>query len=240
MPSVAAASPAIPKQPRPDALVAAAIARAERRREKLEELSTLGMGLAREFAGRAERMPEDAEPRHDPARAFASVSRAVRLTLAHEARIDPEILALGNSSAPSCARAAAPRKPAAEKPAPESLPAIVFGPEAVRVRDTVWSAIEVEFGAFDGAMEALDELHERLTDRETQETIVSRSWRDSVEAICADLGLPLDWSRWSDETGFAGEPGKPRVKWNMLWTYDPKRSEQRRRKRQGAGPPPDG
>ena len=90
-----------------------------------------------------------------------------------------------------------------------------LGPESLRVRDAVWSAINAEFGEFDGAMGALDELHERLTEHEIQDRIASRPWRETVEAICGDLGLAPDWSRWSDETGFIGLVGKPDVKWNM-------------------------
>ena len=84
-------------------------------------------------------------------------------------------------------------------------------------------------------MDALDGLHERLIEFETQDRFLSRPWRECVDAICADLGLTPDWSRWSEETGFVGPVGKPDVKWNMLWSHDPKRSELRRRRK--AEPP---
>ena len=207
----------------------AAVARAEARRAVLERLTEIGMELAEEIRERNVKAPLHPEPRHDPGRAFAHVSRAVRLTLAFAARIDADILALRNGEAQG--RCALAPKRAADKPVAAYPSALALGPEGVRVRDAVGSAIEAEFGEFDGAMGALDELHERLVDYETQDSFASRPWRDCVEAICADLGLEPDWSRWSEETGFVGPVGKPDVKWTMMWSYDPKRAERRRRRK---------
>ena len=211
----------------------AAIERAEARRAVLERLVEVGMELVEEIRGRNVKAPYHPEPRHDPARAFAHVSRAVRLTLAFAGRIDAEILAMRKGEI------VAPPKRAADKPAayPSTL---ALGPEGIRVRDAVVSAIHAEFSEWDGAMGALDELHERLVEYERDDRFSSRPWRECVEAICADLGLEPDWSRWSDETGFAGPAGKPDVKWHMLWKYDAKRSElRRRRKAERLGKPPD-
>ena len=217
----------------PDPYVAEAIARAEVHRAMAERLAVIGMELAEEIRERSVQAALHPEPRHDPCRAFALVSRAVRLSLAFAARIDMDIIAMRKGEPTSLARTGAGRRPAAppEKPAMASSPPRALGPEGVRVRDAVWSAINAEFEAFDGAMGALDELHERLIDYEIQDRLASRPWRETVEAICADLGLAPDWSRWSDETGFIGPVGKPDVKWNMLWNYDPKRAEHRRRRR---------
>ncbi len=214
--------------------VAAAIARAEARRGVLERIVVVGMELVEDIRERTVNAPGHPEPRHDPARAFAHVSRAVRLTLAFEARIDADIaMRNGDTTSPSKSgagsRCAAPSKRAAETPARAYPTTLALGPEGVRVRDAVGSAIEAEFDAFDGAMGALDELHERLVDYERRDSFAERPWRDCVEAICADLGLEPDWSRWSDAAGFAGPVGKPDVKWTMLWRYDPKRAEARRR-----------
>ena len=211
-----------------DPHVVAAIARAEARRAVLEKLTEVGMELVEEIRDRNVKAAYHPEPRHDPARAFALVSRAVRLTLAFEARIDAEILAMRKGDV------IAPAKRAAEKPAayPSTL---ALGPVGVRVRDTVVSAIHAEFDAWNGAMGALDELHERLVDYERQESFAARTWRECVDAICADLGLEPDWNRWSDDKGFIGPVGKPDVKWDMLWKYDPKRSELRRQRK--AQPP---
>ena len=231
-----------------DPEIDAAVARAERRRGKLERLSDIGMDLAEQVgAHAAAAMAAVNETKGgDPCRSFAAVSRAVRMMLALETRIDQQILALRNLQARSPGRSITVRPPAAPlKPAVTPVSAIPLGPDAVRVRDAVWSAIDAERDAFDGAMEALDELHERLTDREPQDGVSARSFRDKVKAICADLGLAPDWNGWSDETGFAVDPDKPRVKWHMLWAYDARRAEQRRRREAermasaGAGPPPD-
>ena len=209
---------------------AGAITRAELRRAKLERLSDIGMELAEEIRERNVQAPLHPEPRHDPCRGFALVSRAVRLTLAFEARIDADIIAMRQGKPTSFDRPVAARRSAAplQKPLAASRP---LGPEAVRVRDAVQSAIHAKFDAWDGAMGALDELHERLIEYEIAERFVDRPWRECVDAICADLGLQPDWSGWSEETGFAAPPGKPNVKWNMLWSYDPKRSEARRRRK---------
>ena len=209
--------------------LADAVARAEARRAVLERLTVVGMELVEEIRERHVQAPLHPEPRHDPARAFALVSRAVRLTLAFEARIDADILAMrrGDVLSPKWRRSA--DKPIAY---PSTL---ALGHEGLRVRDAVQSAINAEFDAWDGAMGALDELHERLIEYERQERFVSRPWRECVKVICADLGLTPDWSGWSEETGFAAPAGKPDVKWTMLWSYDPKRSELRRRNAERLG-----
>ncbi len=80
----------------PDTHRAAMIARAACRRETLEELTRVGMALSKEIAIRMIDGPYHPELRHDPGRSFAAVSRAVRLTLVLEAKVDRQILALCN------------------------------------------------------------------------------------------------------------------------------------------------
>src|SRR5271165_5478725 len=85
------------------------VARAEQRLAMLRELAELGMALTRELTRRtlqtSEALPAaDANaksasraipgPRHDPAESFARLSRAVRLTLALEAKAEEELSAL--------------------------------------------------------------------------------------------------------------------------------------------------
>jgi hypothetical protein len=223
----------------PDPHVAAAIARAEVRRAQLERLVVIGMELAEEIRERHVQAPLHPEPRHDPCRGFASVSRAVRLTLAFAARIDADLDAMRKGEPTSMK----PLSPGRRRAAPPEGPTFASGspralcPEGVRVRDAVESAINAEFAEWDGAMGALDELHERLIDYETRDRFASLPWRECVEAICADMGLEPDWSRWSEETGFIGPIGKPDVKWNTLWSYDPKRADARRRRRAGRPEP---
>ena len=90
-----------PSAPPTDASLDAAIARAERRLAMLERLAEIGMALAEEIGARNVNAPYHPEPRHDPARSFAVVSRAVRLTLAFEVRIEAALVALRNGETPS-------------------------------------------------------------------------------------------------------------------------------------------
>ena len=82
--------------PRAEAYLATMIERAEARRVMLEELGAIGMAMSREIATRWIDGPYHPEPRNDPARAFAAVSRSVRLTLAQQVRIDTQVLAWCN------------------------------------------------------------------------------------------------------------------------------------------------
>ena len=90
-----------PSAPPTDASLDAPIAHAERRLAMLERLAEIGMALAEEIGARNVNAPYHPEPRHDPARSFAAVSRAVRLTLALEVRIEAALVALRNGETPS-------------------------------------------------------------------------------------------------------------------------------------------
>ena len=46
-------------------------------------------------------------------------------------------------------------------------------------------------------------VHERLSESEEFDALLSRPWRDCIEAICADLGLSPDWSAGLEDDGFA-------------------------------------
>jgi hypothetical protein len=206
--------------------VADAIARAELRRT---QLVLIGMELAEEIRERNVQAPLHPEPRHDPARAFALVSRAVRLSLAFAARIDADIMALRNGEFSSRATAGGsePACAAVVEPPPENEP----DPRRVRIRSAVWAAINQEIGDLEGANYALDRVHESLIEREDYENWLDRPWRECVEAICADLGLRPDWSLWSDETGFPKNDDGPHKDWPRLWAYSPTYAEERRRRR---------
>ena len=179
-----------PTDPATDPHAAAALARAERRRERLEELSELGMGLARELTTRFIDGPYHPEPRHDPGRAFAAVSRTVRFTLAMEAKVDDHILALRKGEAPKPARvAAAPSAPRESKR------------EAIdETRDEADE--ERACAEFDG-------LYERLTEPEHDDAPLSRPWRESVETIRGELGVAADQVLDRESTS-ACHPGRSR------------------------------
>jgi hypothetical protein len=213
----------------PDSHVADAIARAELRRAQLERLVVIGMELAEEIREPNVQSPLRPEPRREPCRAFATLSRAVRLTLAFAARIDVDILAMRNGQLPSRPTARAPAAP--DAPVFGAAPTESADPRRLKVRGAVWGAINHEIGDPHEATYALDCLHESLIEREDYEDLLDGSWRECVAAVCADLGLHPDWSRWSDETGFPMHDEGPHKDWPRFWSYDPVHAEDRRRRR---------
>jgi hypothetical protein len=220
---------------------AAAIVRADQRLAMLRRLAELGMKLAEALAERVVSASKDPEPRHDPAGSFARVSRAVRLTLALEAKIEQDLAALRQGG--DVTEASAPKGP----PWPEDIArgAVPKGhPRAHRnqIRDSVWDAINHEITDIYPAQEILDDLHERLVESDRYDAFLYRPLRESVEAICADLGLTPDWSRWTDD-GFPPETRTTRYDWPDLWGYNAKHAEARRQRKaaasETAAAPPD-
>ena len=163
-----------------DALDDAAIARAERRRVLLESLSDLGLGLAEEIGalrGAALAFPE---PGRDPARMFAAVARSVRLTVAFEARIDEDILALRKGEVrPWQAARGSLRLD------------VLFGPSSLskptedELDDDASEAIDQEDDAAD---EERGESKERLIDYESLGGVDALTWPACVAVLEADLG----------------------------------------------------
>ena len=144
----------------PNLAAAAALAKAERRLALLEELSDIGMNLARQIDAHAAAAMAAINEEHggDPARPFATLSRAVRLTLAMEARVDAQILAMRNGKVPAGWDAAAP---------------------AVRVEPTLRARAERS------AARVLGSLRENLTDWEDDEEVLKRPFAAGVGAILA-------------------------------------------------------
>ena len=207
------------------------IPRADQRLAMLARLAELGMKVAEDRAARALAAPRDAEPRHDPAQSFATASRAVRLTLALESRLERDIAA--------AARAAADDEgddhdyddsPPHPRTGLETYPE--GHPEAhrARIRDNVWDAIDHQVTELIPAHEILDELHERLIESDRYDAFLYKPLRESVAAICQDLGLAPDWSRWTEE-GFPPETRTTGSKWNRLWAYEPEWIASRRRRK---------
>ena len=207
--------------PRPaseDPYLAVAIARAERRRAALEELGDIGMGLARQIGAHAAASMAAVNEAHggDPGRAFAAVSRAVRMTLALESWFDDQILILRQGIYPTPrVRAAVPAK-TVEAAAERAIVAKAPDPRRDRVDVAVREAIHLEVETITVAREKIDALHERLFDSETYDALLDLPFRGVVAAICADLGLQPDWQLWSDDVGFVAPPGRRRVDWTLL------------------------
>lgn len=201
-----------------DPHVAAAIARAEQRRARLERLSEIGMALAEQVGAHAAAAMAavNEEAGGDPARAFATVSRAVRMTLALEARFDDQIMAMRRGQLP------APRgyrsMPADKAGEAEAAHMVARQPDPRRDRadKAVREAIHLEVETITHAREKIDALNERLFDSEAYDVLLDMPVRETVAAICADLGLNPDWDLWSDEVGFVAPPGRRRVDWTTL------------------------
>jgi hypothetical protein len=152
--------------------------------------------------------------------AFSRVSRAVRLTLALQAKVIEDIRALDSGAAP---KAAAPAEARRE-----------------RVRGVVERAILAEHGG-GREFERLSRCAERLIeDEDLYGDLLSRPMSETVHGICRDLGLSPDWTRLVEETwaqreiagGAVGEPlkdpegftaatpaakAKEPIRWDVRW-----------------------
>ena len=181
------------------------VARAERRLRLLEELSEIGMELARALKPGAEADKTAAgdtaateAPGKDPAAVFAPLSRAIRLTLALEARTDQDLrdLKAGVSRARKDARAKAAHD---------------CGAREQQVRELVLNVAERECESLEAFDDIEEALQERLDYDEAYDESGQRPVRQTVERLCKDLGLTPDWSRWAGE-GWAYEetPTRPR------------------------------
>jgi len=183
------------------------VLRAERRLRLLAELADIGMDLARalkpsapadeaqdEVPGGSPATEPGRAKRRDPAEAFAPLSRAIRLTLALEAKTDAELcdLKAGVVRAREEERTvtAERRKAAAAKETED---------REEKIRDLVIEAAEFEIEGKEAMLELMDALEERLDDDVAHGDRDERSMRDIVERLCADLTLRPDWSRWDGE-----------------------------------------
>jgi hypothetical protein len=196
---------------------------AEEHLRVLAELREIGMEMTRILKRRAEIDLQSAEtlaghaksdeaylappplpgPMRDPATAFARMSRAVRLTLALEARTAEAIRALRADlplqrenrqremvqaeAAEGAAAANTARRPEASE-----------APADLLADDTQDSD---EFKAADVARA------ERLSEHEARESLAGRPLRKVVESLCADLRLAADTSPWSGEV-FAAQKAR--------------------------------
>jgi hypothetical protein len=205
------AAPAADEAPDP------AVLRVERRLALLAELADIGMDLARALrpaavasaacdAATDEAMQAARGRGRDPAEAFAPLSRAIRLTLALEAKTDTELrdLKAGIVRATEEKRTvdAERRKVAAAKDAED---------REEKIRDLVMEVADFEIEDKDAKLELLDALEERLDDDVAYCDRDERPMRDIVERLCADLTLRPDWSRWEGEGWVRTDPpARPR------------------------------
>jgi len=181
-----------------DAAPDPSILRAERRLRLLAELAEIGMELARALkpsASEGDPPPAAAdEPpgrRRDPAEAFAGLSRAIRLTVALEAKADQElrdlIAGVATVREEKRARAAGEAREAAERGREERE-------ELIQI--LVMEAAEDQL-ASEADRERLDrELEDRLMEDEDFWNDPARPLREVVERFCDYFTLAPDWSRW--------------------------------------------
>jgi len=191
-----------------------AVLRAERRLRLLAELADIGMDLARALrpgamasaacdaaAGEDAGMQSGRARGRDPAEAFAPLSRAIRLTLALEAKTDADLrdLKAGLVRAREEERTVAAErcKAAAAKDAED---------REEKIRDLVMEVADFEIEDKDAKLELLDAMEERLDDDVAYCDRDERPLRDIVERLCADLTLRPDWSRWDGEGWIQTDP----------------------------------
>ncbi len=159
-----------------------AAARTERHLRLLAELAEIGMDLAREVRRQALDQDGEAPPAADLALTFSRIARAVRQTVALEAKLAEEAQA-GRSERPALSVSDRWRSARRKR----------------QVREIVGEIIEAES---DGDFEAdrlLSERDERLDDGDEEADFADRPIGELVARICRDLGITPDWSLFEDE-----------------------------------------
>jgi len=148
--------------------------------------------------------------RGDPVVAFLRVWRAVRLAVALAQRIEDDIVALRAGKLPSWAA------PATKAPCPRARP-----PKATRMGELAEAVSEAaleDIEAPERAEALFSEIHERLAEAPEDAAfyrLLNGHPKDAVTAICAELGLKLDWSQWT-EAGFPPPPDGDVEKWSIF------------------------
>lgn len=164
------------RTPSPDPRLAQALDAAERRLVMLERLAEMGMAVAAAVSQAVVEFPHRPGSGAEGARAFAVVSRAVRLTLILAGRVEKSILAMRKGELGLEAALAA--RDAADPPATR----------AQRLRAAILPAIEREASDVEDAEVLRRRLNARLSGCDG-DSLLSRPFADGVKAICTDLGL---------------------------------------------------
>jgi hypothetical protein len=201
-----APAPQPPTAPANDEASDPSVARAERRLRWLEELAEIGMELARALrpgaAPAGEAPANDKVPVRDPAEAFAPLSRAIRLTLALEAKTDQELRDLKAGIAH--------KRKVEQVDADERAPHDRLTRE-FHVTALVVEAAEAEIEDAEALGELIEAMEERLEHDEAYLRYDERPLRETVERLCKDLDLHPDWSLWDGEGWiFEAMPLRPR------------------------------
>ncbi len=186
---------------------------AERQLRLLQELSEIGMDLARALRDKAvadaatpggETGAEAAKPTVkpiDPAAAFAGLSRAIRLTLMLETRAAEALKAIraGVAIEVQARRASTARQ--AEAAVEQRRDA-----HRQRVERLVRNVADREIDDIDELEDLHEALAERLDDDPAYRDLDRLPLRETVERLCADLQITPDWSRWVGDDWIPEEP----------------------------------
>lgn len=194
-----------------------AVLRAERRLRLLEELADIGMDLVRALRPDAEAAAGDAAretarteshpaKRRDPVDLYANVSRAVRLTLALEARTDAALTELKADLSQTRQRE--------QRVAAWSADAAVDERGASR-RDQVRRCLRTAAETEAESPEQLDDfflaIEQRLAEDPAYADLDDRPLREIVERLCFDLHIYPNWTRWTGAGWTAhGPQARPR------------------------------
>ena len=154
----------------------------------LQELAELGMDLARTVRARAVEQGPSLEAGPDLGLMFSRIARAVRQTLALEAKLYQD-------------RQARHDKARAERAVETRLRGIRRKAKAVEIVERV---VERE----PDAERLLDALDERLEDEDDTD-FADRPLGELVARICRDLGVAPDWDLWADEDWAIEARGEP-------------------------------
>ncbi len=210
-----------------------AIAGTEKRRRKLEELSDIGMEIARSIQvevrlegqayglklSRAEgpaqaqavRAAVPAKSR-DAAAAFARISKAIRLTIALEARTEQDLAALiaGEPAAREARRAERARRAAAETKARHDA-------GVAKAREILREIVGRESESLTEYENLTDALDERLERDEAYAHLEDTALDYVVRTICKDLGIGPNRHVWSGP-GVPPRPPLSRPKFSVFTT----------------------
>jgi hypothetical protein len=179
----------------------------------LRELAEMGMDMARDVRDRGVAEPAPDQPAKPdgegdaPARAFARLSRSVRMTVALHTKLIEDYRKSDEERAAERTRRAAAARDAHR------------GTQMDKVKRVAEATIDAETGEDWNEREDLhDKLSECLKDFDDYADLGNRSIGEIIARICRDLGVKPDWRRWVDAAWAKQEmaekpPGSPYAVW---------------------------
>lgn len=166
----------------------------------LSRLAEIGLAVAETAQRRAE---DDAAGATGAAMAYARTARAVRLTLALQARLAKDLAVLDAAALAVAARST---------PGTDAADAEPADPEAAwrearreRIDRIMRRVIEADETDEDEIERLSDRCWERLIDEDVYGDLTAQPLGAIVERICEDLGLSPDWTRLAREAWAVAE-----------------------------------